>query len=248
MTKKTTDDSSQQKIALLIDGDNAQPSKIEHILRETERHGFVTIRRVYGDWTKPQLSAWKDVLHKFAIQPIQQFRYSVGKNSTDSALIIDAMDILHNQLVDGFSIVSSDSDFTRLATRIREEGFFAMGIGEKKTPEAFVKACDKFIFTELLEPEETKKPKAKGERKRKLSAAKKRKLSNLLTQAYDMASGESDWVYLAQVGISLRKIYPGFDPRMYGCKQLLDVIEMFPKKFQIKKDENTLAVYVRFKS
>ena len=139
-----------EKIALLIDGDNAQALIFGKVLSEIGKYGSITIRRIYGDWTKNQMNSWKKVLEKHAIQPIQQFRYTVGKNATDSALIIDAMDILHDGYVDGFCIVSSDSDFTKLATRIREKGLFVIGVGEKKTPESFVKACDIFVVTERI--------------------------------------------------------------------------------------------------
>ncbi len=140
------------KMAVLIDGDNAQASLLPKMLAEVGRHGSITLRRIYGDWTTSSMNSWKVALHTQAIQPVQQFRYTVGKNATDSALIIDAMDILHRKLVDGFCIVSSDSDYTRLATRIREEGTFVMGIGQKKTPKAFVNACDVFIYTENIAP------------------------------------------------------------------------------------------------
>jgi hypothetical protein len=143
------------KMAVLIDGDNAQASLLPKMLAEVGRHGSITLRRIYGDWTTSSMNSWKEALHTQAIQPVQQFRYTVGKNATDSALIIDAMDILHRKLVDGFAIVSSDSDYTRLATRIREEGMFVMGIGQKKTPKAFVNACDIFIYTENIAPPRT---------------------------------------------------------------------------------------------
>jgi hypothetical protein len=142
------------KIALLIDGDNAQPNLLKDILAETGKYGKVTIRRIYGDWTSPTMNGWKDQLNSFAIRPMQKFSYTKGKNSTDSAMIIDAMDILHGKLVNAFCLVSSDSDYTGLANRIREEGIFVMGIGQAKTPDAFVKACELFIFTENLTPDE----------------------------------------------------------------------------------------------
>jgi hypothetical protein len=145
-------ESKDYKLAVLIDGDNAQASLLAKMLAEIGKHGSVTIRRIYGDWTTSNMHSWKDALHNYAVQPIQQFRYTVGKNATDSALIIDAMDIMHRKLVEGFCIVSSDSDYTRLATRIREEGFFVMGIGQKKTPKSFVNGCDLFIYTENLSP------------------------------------------------------------------------------------------------
>src|SRR5512140_3020596 len=141
---------SRRKIAMLIDGDNAQSSLLPQMLVEAGKYGMVTVRRIYGDWTTPNMNSWKDVLNFHAIQPIQQFRYTIGKNATDSAMIIDAMDILHTKVVDGFCLVSSDSDYTRLATRIRETGIFVMGIGEKKTPKPFVNACDVFVYTENL--------------------------------------------------------------------------------------------------
>src|SRR3990172_365718 len=141
---------SRQKIAMLIDGDNAQPALLTQMLAEAGRHGQVTLRRIYGDWTTPNMNSWKETLNFQAFQPIQQFRYTVGKNATDSAMIIDAMDILHSGVVDIFCLVSSDSDYTRLATRIRETGVFVMGIGEKKTPKPFVNACDVFVYTENL--------------------------------------------------------------------------------------------------
>src|SRR5690606_14230594 len=141
---------SRNKIAMLIDGDNAQASLLPQMLVEAGRHGQVTVRRIYGDWTTNSMNSWKDILNFHAFQPIQQFRYSVGKNATDSAMIIDAMDILHSNVVDGFCLVSSDSDYTRLATRIRETGIFVMGIGKKNTPKAFVNACDVFVYTENI--------------------------------------------------------------------------------------------------
>src|SRR5512136_790671 len=153
MVEQLTEENTK-RIVLLIDGDNAQPSLIGKILTEAGKYGSVTIRRIYGDWTKANMSGWKETLNNYAIQPIQQFRYTIGKNATDSALIIDAMDILHSRLVDGFCVVSSDSDYPRLATRIREMGIFVMGIGKKKTPKAFVNACNIFIYTENLVPHE----------------------------------------------------------------------------------------------
>src|SRR5512140_1759986 len=143
----------RQKIAVLIDGDNAQSSLLPQMLVEAGRHGQVTVRRIYGDWTTNSMNSWKETLNYHAFQPIQQFRYTVGKNATDSAMIIDAMDLLHTGVVDGFCLASSDSDYTRLATRIRESGVFVMGMGAKKTPKPFVNACDVFVYTENLAPE-----------------------------------------------------------------------------------------------
>ena len=163
-----------RKVALLIDGDNAQPSLIGQILAEAGKYGLVTIRRIYGDWTTVNMSGWKNALHDSAIQPIQQFRYTIGKNATDSAMIIDAMDILHGHLVDGFCIVSSDSDYTRLATRIREMGFFVMGIGKRSTPKAFVNGCNIFIYTENLVPR-GREPRDQREPRRRERGGSRRK-------------------------------------------------------------------------
>ena len=158
-----------QRIAMLIDGDNAQPSMIEKMLAETTKYGLITIRRIYGDWTASNMGGWKDVLQTHAIQPIQQFRYTVGKNATDSAMIIDAMDLFYSGAVDGFCLVSSDSDYTRLATRIREQGIFVMDNNKKQTPRAFANACDLFVYVENLGPAESSKPElpAKSQTKKK---------------------------------------------------------------------------------
>ena len=162
-----------QRIAMLIDGDNAQPSMIEKMLAETTKYGLITIRRIYGDWTASNMGGWKEVLQTHAIQPIQQFRYTVGKNATDSAMIIDAMDLFYSGAVDGFCLVSSDSDYTRLATRIREQGIFVMGIGKKQTPRAFVNACDLFVYVENLGPAESSKPEQPAKTQTKKRRTKK---------------------------------------------------------------------------
>lgn len=204
-----------QKIALLVDGDNAQSKIMELILEEASKYGKVTIRRVYGDWTLQHMNHWKSQLNEMAFNPIQKFSYTSGKNSTDSALIIDAMDILHADLVDGFCIVSSDSDYTGLAKRIRESGIFVMGIGEEKTPNAFVKSCEIFTYVENLEPK-NEKPK-KEDKAKKVS---KHSLDKLLNKAYDMSINESNEAYISNLGINLRKLDPSFDVRTYGCKTL----------------------------
>ena len=238
------------KMALLIDGDNAQPSLIEKILTEAGKYGPITIRRIYGDWTKANMKGWKDTLNDNAIQPIQQFRFTIGKNATDSAMIIDAMDILHGGLVEGFCIVSSDSDYTRLATRIRESGIFVMGIGKETTPKAFVYACNVFIYTENLTEEagfrakkSMKKTGAKGEKDKKLDPIP------LLKGAIDMATQEDGWANLATIGFYLRQLDPGFDPRTYGYKQLSQLIKTYPKLFDVKFQDETgqNVVYVRIK-
>ena len=220
-------DIKNQKIALLVDGDNAQAKVMDLILEEASKYGKVTIRRVYGDWTTQHMNHWKGLLNEMAFNPIQKFSYTTGKNSTDSALIIDAMDILHADLVDGFCIVSSDSDYTGLAKRIRESGIFVMGIGEQKTPNAFVKSCEIFTYVENLEP------KAEAEAPEKKEAVKKQKevwllLMKLVNKAYDMSINESNEAYISTLGINLRKLDPSFDVRTYGCKTLTQFFSKLP--------------------
>src|SRR5512142_1217597 len=171
MTEEQLANPPRHKIAMLIDGDNAQAGLLSQMLVEAGRYGQVTVRRIYGDWTTVHMNSWKETLNFHAFQPIQQFRYTIGKNATDSAMIIDAMDILHTNVVDAFCLVSSDSDYTRLATRIRETGIFVMGIGEKKTPKPFVNACDVFVYTENLVAE-TKAAKARSSKRRSASQQK----------------------------------------------------------------------------
>jgi hypothetical protein len=221
-------DTRTNKIALLIDGDNAPAKLLSQVLEEASKYGKVTIRRIYGDWTTSHMNNWKHSLNELAINPIQKFSYTQGKNSTDSALIIDAMDILHDELVDGFCIVSSDSDYTGLAKRIREEGIFVMGIGEKKTPNAFVKSCEIFTFIENLEDKEDKeeeKPEAedKGARpikKAPAKATKPRVDMKLIKKAFDISANESEEAYISTLGFNLRKLDPSFDCRTYGYKTL----------------------------
>jgi uncharacterized protein (TIGR00288 family) len=239
-----------RRIAVLIDGDNAQPSLIEKILAEASKYGSVTIRRNYGDWTTSNMNGWKDTLQTYAVQPIQQFRYTVGKNATDSAMIIDAMDILYSASVDGFCLVSSDSDYTRLATRIREKGFFVMGIGQKKTPRAFVNACDVFVYTENLMP----KPAAKRSSPKKSTKSEKEHQSPdpapLLKQAFDIAVQEDGWAFLGTLGHHLRQLDPSFDARTYGHSQLSTLVRAYSKLFEIKEvksPEGNSVIYVRWK-
>ena len=201
---------------MLIDADNAQASVIQELLSEVSRHGTATIKRAYGDWTTTNLKGWKEVLHKMAIQPIQQFSYTTGKNSTDASLIIDAMDVLHDDTVDGFCLVSSDSDFTRLATRIREEGKVVYGFGERKTPEPFVAACDKFIYTEILRAEVVTTKPAKAEEE----VPALPDLQPMVLAALDAAARDDGWAPLGPVGSQMNKNNPSFDPRNYGFSQL----------------------------
>jgi uncharacterized LabA/DUF88 family protein len=255
-----------RRIAMLIDGDNAQPSLIGNMLAEVSKYGVAIIRRIYGDWTTANMNGWKDTLQTFAIQPIQQFRYTIGKNATDSAMIIDAMDTLYEGGVDGFCLVSSDSDYTRLATRIREKGFFVMGIGKKMTPRAFVNACDVFVFTENLVSEPARQPK-KAATARKTNGGKAAvepaepaahdgpEQANsdalaLLMRAFDLAVQDDGWAFLGVMGSHIRQLDPSFDPRTYGYKQLSALIKSFTRVFEVKmgkKGDGTFNVYVRLK-
>ncbi|HEX2621820.1 MAG TPA: NYN domain-containing protein [Phototrophicaceae bacterium] len=223
-----------RRLALLIDGDNAQAALIPQILAEVTKYGTMTIRRVYGDWTEPNMKGWKEVMHTHALQPIQQFRYTVGKNATDSTLIIDAMDILYTAGVDGICLASSDSDYTRLATRIREKNLFVLGIGRNLTPRAFVNACDVFVYTENLGTEtvsnntgvtpalDTERVQVTGAKNTKTDLAK---LKPLFKTAFDLATQEDGWAHLSALGTSLRQLDPAFDPRTYGHKQLSQLVQ-----------------------
>jgi uncharacterized LabA/DUF88 family protein len=223
---------TNHKLAVLIDADNAQASVIQELLAEVSRYGTATIKRAYGDWTTQNLRSWKDVLHTMAIQPIQQFSYTSGKNATDSALIIDAMDVLHTGSVDGFCLVSSDSDFTRLATRIREAGLVVYGFGERKTPEPFVAACDKFIYTEILRTEPmTEKDAPKVE---PVAVADVRKLQPMIIAAIDANAREDGWAALGGVGSHIGKINPAFDSRNYGFKKLSELVRSL-KYLEVKE-------------
>jgi len=230
--------SEKQRFAVLIDGDNAQASLLPQILAEVSKVGLITIKRIYGDWTTTSMNSWKESLHKHAIQPVQQFRYTVGKNATDSAMIIDAMDLLHSKDVDGFCIVSSDSDYTRLATRIRERGLFVIGVGEEKTPEAFINACDQFIYCENLAVagEPRKKPGRKAKKEEKPGVPDP---LPLLLQGFEMAAKEEEWVHLAKMGSALRQLNPAFDPRTYGQPKLQPLIKKYPETFALKLDKST---------
>jgi len=243
---------ARDKIAILIDGDNAQAGLLSQMLVETGRYGQVTVRRIYGDWTTNSMNSWKDTLNFHAFQPIQQFRYTIGKNATDSAMIIDAMDILHSGDVDGFCLVSSDSDYTRLATRIRETGIFVMGIGEKKTPKPFVNACDVFVFTENL----VKENKSVQQKSSKITKANKNKGKKddldpmpILIQAFEMSVQEDGWASLANMGNALYQVDPSFDPRTYGHKQLSKMISKLNDRFEMRAQENDgpIIFYVKLK-
>jgi hypothetical protein len=224
-----------RKLAVLIDADNAQSSLIAELLAEVAKYGTAVVKRAYGDWTTTQLKGWKEVLHQYAISPIQQFAYTKGKNSTDSALIIDAMDLLYTGNFDGFCLVSSDSDFTRLATRLREAGLTVIGLGEQsKTPRPFIAACDKFVFTEVLRPAPPAKakaepaaPKTRASRARaKPAPAKERHpLQDMFTSAIEAVSRDSGWAELSAVGSYLAKNDPSFDPRNWGHSRLSQMVK-----------------------
>jgi uncharacterized LabA/DUF88 family protein len=220
----------EKRLAVLIDADNAQSSIIDGLLAEVAKHGVSSVKRIYGDWTKPLLKGWKEVLLQYAIQPIQQFAYTKGKNATDSAMIIDAMDLLYTNRFDGFCIVSSDSDFTRLASRIREAGLLVYGFGEKKTPQPFVSACNKFIYTEILS--KTDEPSKKLGPKKAAALKGDTRLVNLLRTAVDSSADDSGWANLATVGNKIVNQAPEFDSRNYGYEKLGELIKA-SKLFEI---------------
>lgn len=230
------------KLAVLIDADNIPYSNISGMLDEIAKLGIPTIKRIYGDWTKPTVSGWKPALLEHAITPIQQYSYTTGKNATDSAMIIDAMDILHSEKVDGFCLVSSDSDFTRLATRIRESGALVVGIGEKKTPNPFIVACDKFIYIEIIgdnnTPKTTDAPAAKTEKQKQPQYEKiSNNLIQLLKKSVEDLADESGWVFMAEVGALIIKKKPDFDPRNYGFTKLTPLFKSLKKHFEIDERE-----------
>lgn len=251
------------RLAVLVDGDNVPPKALQAMLAEVATYGTVIMRRVYGDWTSPNMQGWKEVLHTYAFTPVQQFRYVSGKNSTDAALIIDAMDILYRGDLDGFALISSDSDYTRLATRIRESGKYVLGMGEKKTPLALVSACDKFVYIENLvgaskggdggrrpkkqaAPAAQTKPQTQAER---TAAADRADLHDLLIRAYEAVQGEDGFAQLSHVGNQLSVLQPGFDPRSYGKRQLRLLVEdtgLFEVRREPPKGPNP-HLYIRLK-
>jgi uncharacterized protein (TIGR00288 family) len=245
---------SQLKLAVLIDADNTQAKIIEGLLAEVAKYGVASVKRIYGDWTNTNLRSWKDKLLEFAIQPVQQFSYTSGKNSTDSAMIIDAMDLLYTESLDGFCVVSSDSDFTRLAARLREDGKLVLGFGQRKTPKPFVAACDKFIYTEILrEPEEERE--SRGDREAPLKAAADikldRKAANLLRAAVEDAADEFGYAYLGSVGTYVMNRQPEFDPRNYGYRKLGDLIKasgLFDIDERASPTDSGKQIYIRTKA
>ena len=271
---RTPHDDGQRRLAVLIDADNAQASVIEGLLAEVAKYGLASVKRIYGDFTSQQLGTWKKVLLKHSISPVQQFAYTVGKNATDSSLIIDAMDLMYTGRFDGMCLVSSDSDFTRLAQRLREEGLTVYGFGERKTPDAFVQACDKFVYTEVLRAEEPAPAPAKPVQKAANKVAAKVVQGpdapvavpatptsppkpagplplplELIRQAIEEASDDEGWAHLGAMGNYLNKVRPDFDPRLYGQKKLSDLLRQHPRHFRLEERGSTSAgskvLYVR---
>ncbi|MBE0651788.1 MAG: NYN domain-containing protein [Bacteroidales bacterium] len=225
-------------LAVLIDGDNIPSASVKEMMEEIAKYGNPTIKRIYGDWTKPNLSKWKNLLLENAITPIQQYGYTTGKNATDSAMIIDAMDILYSERVNGFCIVSSDSDFTRLATRLREAGMQVIGIGEKKTPNPFIVACDKFVYIEILKtkPKEKESEDEKEINKETFDKITAKEITLIASTITDLSDDEG-WAFLGDVGSLLQKKQPNFDPRNYGFQKLTPLIKSIGK-FEIEQRES----------
>ena len=237
------------KLAVLIDGDNIPSAYVKEMMEEIAKYGNPTIKRIYGDWTKPNLSKWKNLLLENAITPIQQYGYTTGKNATDSAMIIDAMDILYSEKVNGFCLVSSDSDFTRLATRLREAGMQVIGIGEKKTPNPFIVACDKFIYIEILKNQSEERIDEKDLNKDTVDKITNRQIQLIATTITDL-SDDDGWAFLGDVGSLLQKKQPNFDPRNYGFQKLTPLIKSIGA-FEVEqreghKSKNKL-IYVKIK-
>lgn len=256
----------QMHLAVLIDADNAPAAIVEGLFEEIAKYGTASVKRIYGDWTKPNLGGWKKVLLDYSIQPIQQFAYTSGKNATDSSLIIDAMDLLYTRRFDGFCLVSSDSVFTRLAARLREEGLSVYGFGEEKTPKPFVSACDKFIYTEILragaaalitEPngngdkaEPAARSLAEAKAIEKPAAAKPPKVPvDFICKVLDDIADEDGWIQLGALGQNISKLRPEFDARLYGFKKLSELIKAQPKRFELESRGSTTTggkdLYVR---
>ena len=232
-----TPETSGDTLAILIDADNANPAIVKGLIAEVAKFGRATVRRIYGDWTSDRLKTWKAALLEYCIQPIQQFGYTTGKNATDSAMIIDAMDLLYAGNLDGFCIVSSDSDFTRLASRLRESGKRVYGFGEKKTPRPFVAACDRFIYTEIFTQPEGKA----SQRTASSDLERDRAFVALVGGAVDAATDESGWAHLGAVGSNLTKTEPDFDSRNYGYSKLSDLLEA-SKLFEVKRQDQMVRV------
>lgn len=240
------------RLAVLIDGDNVPSAYVKEMMEEIAKYGNPTIKRIYGDWTKPTLSKWKTLLLENAITPIQQYGYTTGKNATDSAMIIDAMDVLYSGKVDGFCLVSSDSDFTRLATRLREAGMTVIGIGERKTPGPFIAACDKFIYVEILKTQSKDEGTKEEKNKDKKDEVEKitPKVIKLIASTISDLADEDGWAFLGDVGSLLQKKQPNFDSRNYGFQKLTPMINSI-NRFEIEQREGSKGkfrlIYVRNK-
>ncbi len=241
------------KLAVLIDGDNIPSAYVKEMMEEIAKYGNPTIKRIYGDWTNPKLSKWKNVLLENAITPIQQYGYTTGKNATDSAMIIDAMDILYSEKVNGFCLATSDSDFTRLATRLREAGMNVIGIGEKKTPGPFIAACDKFIYIEILK-NQTQENESEPDKNKPVQKADFDKVTpkvvNMIASTITDLADDDGWAFLGDVGNLLQKKQPNFDSRNYGFLKLTPLIKSI-KKFDVELRESPKGrfklIYVRNK-
>ncbi len=223
-------------IAVLIDGDNIPSANVKEMMEEITKYGSPTIKRIYGDWTRPGLTKWKNLLLENAITPIQQYGYTTGKNATDSAMIIDAMDILYSGKVEGFCLVSSDSDFTRLATRLREAGMTVIGIGEKKTPNPFIVACNKFVYIEILKQKSEEKTETKELNEPEIDKITKKEI-NLISSSIKDLSDDEGWAFLGDVGSLIQKKRPNFDSRNYGFEKLTPLIKSIDN-FEIEQREN----------
>lgn len=228
-------------LAVLIDGDNIPSSNVKEMMEEIAKYGNPTIKRIYGDWTRPGLNKWKNVLLENAITPVQQYGYTSGKNATDSAMIIDAMDILYSNKVNGFCLVSSDSDFTKLATRLKEAGMLVIGIGEKKTPNPFIVACDKFIYIEILKDLNGEKVDDKKHLRSQFDKITRREISLIASSIRDL-SDEEGWAFLGDVGSLLQKKRPNFDSRNYGFDKLTPLIKSIGE-FEIEQRESPKSKY-----
>jgi hypothetical protein len=257
---KTPDEETGKRLAVLIDADNAQPAVIDALLEEVALFGEAVVRRIYGDFSNPASGSWKKFLNKHSIKAIQQFAYTVGKNATDSTMIIDAMDLLYTRRLDGFCLVTSDSDFTGLAVRLREEGLLVYGFGEQKTPEAFGNACHKFIFTEVLRPASKKLAPAGSSvpvandvlKQSSGSAATPEIPATFLMEALSKSVDDTGWSQLGTFGSYLQKIQPDFDTRLYGFKKLSDLVKGNPSFFQTQERDGPgghhKILYVRAKN
>jgi len=252
MASDTSADTSA-KLAVLIDADNASPAAIDGLLAEVAKYGTAHVKRAYGDWTGTSLRGWKDQLLDQSIQPIQQFAYTTGKNATDAAMVIDAMDLLYSGRFDGFCLVSSDSDFTRLASRIRESGLTVYGFGERKTPKPFVAACDKFIYLENLTAPQAEAPAgaAVSPRTSATPAAKLKgdaALVNMLRNAVEASSDDDGWAQLGSIGNIITKQRPDFDSRNYGYAKLSDLMAattLFDLERRTPGDGKAAVIYAR---